>query len=248
MRRFLATLAPLLIASALAGCGGSDEPLTQDNFAERILAASADAGSGHMELSVEAQGQSFAGDGDFVVGDADGDGSASHLTIEVAGQPIEVIVVDRSIYLNMGEVTRSKFLELDSDVSSGPLAPLAEMAESLLENASPTAALEAYEAAATSFTQEGDTETIDGVETTPYVIELDTEKFLDSMGMELPAGTDTSAMVFDVTLYVGDDDLIYKSVADSAGATATVQITDWGQDVEIDAPAQDEITTADELG
>lgn len=247
----------LLASLGLAGCSGetapanntsapaeqapeapANEPLTADNFVQRISDAQMEAGSMHLSMDTNMQGQSAKIDGDALVGDSLKD-MQMHMTISMGDQgSMEMIMMGTKIYMNMGDFTQNKFVQVpESELDAANLAEV----ESQMN---PSSQFEAYKEALKSFEAEPG-ENIDGVDTTKYVLELDTKKLLESTSQESQLTDDALDSLGDTVsydMYVGDDDLPRRMVMNLGEGTQTINFSKWGEPVKIEAPSADQIT------
>ncbi|WP_125100822.1 DUF6612 family protein [Leucobacter chromiireducens] len=236
--------APAQGGSTSAEQGGSTQapaasgPLTQDNFIERIAAAQLAAGTMHLTMDM----------GDSVDGNFEADQQLSkdpaqakmRMTMSTAGVESELVLVDGKLYMNMGELSQNKFIDMSADdASAGDI-------EAMIAQVNPETQLAAFREALTDFTAEPDATEIDGVKTTHLTLTLDTEKMFAA---SVPEGTDIDALVAQLgdsvvyEMYVGSDDLPRRIVMPNVAGlgTATQEFTRWGEPVAIEAPAADEI-------
>jgi hypothetical protein len=266
IRRSLAALAaaPLLV---LAGCGGDSTSditddrattpasspsstaenagaLTEETFASAVTEAQLRAKTVHMSGQISASGQQMTLEGDFEAGDTVAD-SAMDMTMSAPSLgDVRMVLVDEVLYLNLGQQTQGKFVKVDlSDTSS----PMGQMMSQLLSSADPSASLKAMERGMTSFEQVGE-EQIEGVATTKYRVEVDLQQVLAAQGMgDLPGGA-TAQLPKTVTydIWVGDDDLIRRmSFTLGAAMAMTMDLTEWGEPVDISAPPRNQISKTD---
>ena len=256
-RKSVATLAVLVGAgTTLAACGSeSDEPgasgdtsqvgedagteLTEENFFAELTKAQQEAGTATVSMRLGAEGQSIEADGVVAIGEGVED-SAMQMTMEIPGQgQMEMRLVDGSLYMNLGPMSQDKFVAVDLDDESDPMA---RQFGGLTENFDPAAQLSAVEEAITGFSQTGDPEEIDGVEATPYEISVDPASVLESSGMAGQVPADALPEELTYTIYVGPDNLVRRMTMDVAGATTQLDYSGWGEDVTVEKPADDEIS------
>ncbi len=225
--------------TAAADESPSDAPLTRDNFAERLSAAQLDAGSAHIETTTSASGMDVSMTGDVVIAKNLED-SASRVSMDSSGMAMEVRVVGGNLYMKMGQMTGGKFVKIDLDDPDGAFA---KSFGSLTEQIDPGEQLALFDDALVEFENQGSGGEIDGVETSKLRLVLDTEKVLGAnadakkLGPKLP-------QQMEYVLFVGQDDLMRRMVADIAGTSTTTDWSRWGEDVEVEAPKKSEITDA----
>lgn len=253
--RAAAAVLTLTAGLVLAGCSGDDEPkpgptsassddragdpagdaLTREDFASTVSAAMLEAGSVHVALDFGSAGAS--GEGDVAVG---ADAASTSLAVSLNGN--EVVLVDGTYYVNLGQFSGGMFLRIDP----GSGGTFAETFGGLLDQANPATQLRLSESALTDFTVGAGTEKADGVSTTPYVLTLDPSKVLTPEQLAL-AGGDLPASI-EVTMLVGPDDLPRRVTTTIAGAEVVIDYTAWGDPVEIQAPPADQVTDGSAFG
>lgn len=215
--------------------------LTQDNFVERLSAAQLEAGSAHMEMTSGMGGQTITMSGDVQMAESVAD-SASHLTMDMGAMTMDLRLVEGVMYLKMGEMTGGKYAKIDL---TDPDSPLAQQYGSMADQADPTAQLQTFKSALVEFDNQGDGGEIDGVDTTKIEVAVDTAKVLEEQGQQLPKSMPKELRY---VMHVGADDLLRKMTMDLAGTESTLTWTKWGEPVEVEAPAKDEISDMKGLG
>jgi hypothetical protein len=260
LRRFAAAAAvPTLLAAGLTACG-SDSGSGGDDASDDTAAASAEYTEGEevdkeeflsdfregLEASTTAGitmtmdlGQSGTmtaeGDADYTT-----DPPNLAMTMEVPTMPdggVDIRIVDGVMYMNMGQMTNDKYMLLDlSDPSNLPPGM-----DSLTEQMDPLAAFEQFGPALTSVTYVGEEE-VDGDQTQHFELVMNTadvETFKD-----LPQGADIpEELTYDAWF---DDEFRFRQLQLEMEAAGTpvkmeMQASDWGEDVEIEAPDPDDV-------
>lgn len=224
-------------AKSSSSASTSDTKLTKDNFATEIGDAMIKSGSAHVVMKGGAGAQTLAATGDQQMG-ASPDDSAIALKLDTSGMEMEMRLVDQVLYFNMGAMTGNKFAKLDLTDKDNPLV---SQFGQFTEQADLASQFEAFQDALTGFEQKGESKQIDGVAATPYDITVDTAK------MGQASGADTSALPkeFTYTFYVGPDNLVRRMVTSTSGVDLTMDYSKWGQDVDIKAPADSEVSDQD---
>lgn len=221
------------------GGGGKSGSLTMANFSDVLSGSQYKAESGHIEMTMETGGESLTAEGDFT-GTSPED-MAMNMSMDMESMTFRMSFVDQALYMNLGEMTEDKFVRVDLTDKSDPFA---EQWGKMMDQMDPAKQMELFKEAVTSFEQEGDSKTIDGVEAVRYAVKVDTSKVADFQ--DLPAGA-TSQLpdTLDYTLYVGPDDLLRRMEFDIAGVKAKMDFSEWGEPVDIKAPPADEISDKD---
>ncbi|MEJ7634525.1 hypothetical protein [Aeromicrobium sp.] len=254
------TAALLVAGLALSACGDKEDKasgdskgssasssasneLTKANFAEVVTAAQAEAKTSHVVMDVGIGGQSIKGEGDVEVGsDAASTSMALVMDMGAAGAgKFDMRLVDETLYLSLGEATKGKFAKIDLTDESNPIA---KQYGKLAEQMDPSKQLGQFAEAVKSFDKKGSPQKLDGVDAQPYEIVVETAKI---PGMaDLPQGGSTAIpKTLTYTLFVGSDDLPRRIVTAVAGSKVTVDYSKWGEPVDIEAPAPDEISDQD---
>lgn len=219
--------------------------LTQENFAERISKAQFAAGSVHMSMdAITSAAGSFEAD---MMLDKDPSKVRALMNVDSGGMGGEIRLVGGKMYLNMGEMSQNKFVDVSTmGAGMGDL-------ETMLDQINPEAQMAALGAAITKFTAEPKAGKIDGVETTKLTLTLDTRKMFEANpqpGVELDqiVGMLGESITYD--MYVGDDDLPRRMVMPNPAGSGDTETnySAWGTPVVIEAPAADEIVDAASLG
>jgi hypothetical protein len=208
-------------------------------------------------------GQQMTGQGE---GRYEGEDSAMTMTMDMGGQQMEMRFVDKALYLKMpegmpGADPGKPWIKIEpggDDPMSRALGDMDQMAD---QN-DPRKILEQVEKAGTITATNEDAE-LDGQDATHYTVDLELAKIAEDNPGGMPeetlreiqeAGVDTIPM----ELWLNDDDLpiqvvmdlseLVSAAAESSGQEApqgigamTMKYTDWGADVDVTAPADDEI-------
>ena len=233
MRRTFLLLPVLAAALLSAACGGSDtaapKPLPKIDVAQ-ATARTADAGSASFSLSGEGgRGGPFTGEGELA-----GNRAKLELHFAEAGgglfpADVEVVYADGALYLRLSGVAG-----LLSGLTSGgkdwlrvDLAADSDVLDEYLDlgGGDPKRLLETLEAAG-AFEPVG-SEEVRGVETTRY------------------RGTVASSRV---DVWIGADELVRRvTVRDGDGTNVELELFDFGADVEIEPPPDDEVAELGDL-
>lgn len=230
-------------APAAAEVVPAAELVTAHDLDARMRAASQTAGSGRLVMTMSGEGLDMTSQSEFVL---DGQTIAMHQAIDMAGETIEIVIVDGLVYMNMGEASGGLFVVLDP-ATDGDL--LGGSLDALTGQVDPGAMFAGSEDLLVSFEPDGDPIELDGVQAQPYVAVIDTAKALETSSALLPAGVDSAevaaAMPAELTyhLWLGvDDDLLRKLTFDAMGISTEALYTGWGSDIQISAPPVDQVT------
>ncbi len=225
--------------------GASGDGLTQQTFAAAVTDAQLKAQTAHVSAEVSASGQQVTIEGDVKVGARLSDYAADiTMSAPTMGDGLHIVIVDDSLYMNFGPLTQGKFAKIDLGDTS---TPMGQLLSQMMSSADPSASLKAMQDGMTSFQKVG-AERIDGVDTTQYRVEVDTRKVLAAQGMgDLPGlavAQLPDTLAYD--LWIGDDNLMRRMDFAMGGAMAmTMNLTAWGEPVEISAPPPSQVSKRD---
>lgn len=230
------------------GGTASGSALTKQNFVATVSAAQIAAQSAHIAADIRAAGQLVVLEGDVRVGDTLADYAADvSMSGSGVGQGLQMVVVDQVLYLNLGQTTANKFAKIDLGNDNSAMGQLMSQ---FLSSADPSKSLEAMAKGVTGFKAVG-SEKIDGVDTTQYRVEVDTRAILAAQGMgDLPgAAAGQLPRRLSYEMWIGNDDNLLRRTSLSMGSAMelTMDISAWGEPVDISAPAQSQIAKASPL-
>jgi hypothetical protein len=207
---------------------------TADDFAKRVTLAAIEAGSVTMTMSTTTQGVTMDMTADVVFTDSSQNMRA---TADMDGTSFDMLVVDGVIYMSMGELTGGKYIAIDPNDATDPMA---SSFSGITDQLDPTSSIKALDGAIVSIEKSGEPEEIDGVQAQPYTVVVDTTKMNNPAAADLPEGTLPAEISYEY--WVGPDDLMRKVVMDAAGTSIEMLMTGWGEPLEIVAPTADQIT------
>lgn len=261
-----------LVALALTACGGEDPAVSSGggaagleqaaevrtvanmtDLAAQMQAAQEKASSAHMELSysgelAESAGMTESSTSADVAYGPTFEETTMQMSMAVMGMDMDIVLLDGTIYLSMGEMTQGKYLSMTAeDMAADPA--LAGTVDSM-ESMDAAAQAEAMADAVTSFEHTG-TEAVGGVETEVYTATIDPSKVKDGT-----AGIDSSTagqLGEIVAVYkVGPDGLPVEAdiTMEVEGQEMVVASTfsKWGEPVDVTAPAADDVVPYAEFG
>ncbi|MFE6970557.1 hypothetical protein [Isoptericola sp. NPDC057653] len=262
-----------LVALALSACG-SGEPAASTSggseaaqeqtaeittaadltdLAEQMQAAQEKATTSHMEMTYGGELADSAGmsetttTADISYGKTVED-TAMQMSMGVMGMDMDIILLDGTIYMSMGELTQGKYLSLTAE----EMAADPNMAGTFdsMESMDAAAQAEAMADAVTKFEHTG-TEKVDGVEADVYTMTIDPSKLENG-------ATGVNA---DMADQVGEMTLVYKVAPEGLPVAADITMdvsgqemvvstafSKWGEPVDIKAPAKDEVVPYSEFG
>jgi hypothetical protein len=266
VRRALAATAATAAVLALAGCGedsgdtaaeksaastaspGGDDPtpseerdeaagaadgeaVSGDEFADLLRTALDEATTAHVTINLGGMG-SGEGDADYTQTPPE---LAMRMSMDALGGDVEVRMVDGTVYLKAASFGGT-WISVDLDDPDSPLGDLGGQLD-------PTRQFEAFADAVTEATYDGPDE-VDGETLDHYRATVDTQELLDELP-EAVAGEAGLPDTLEQEWWFDDEGRIRKFTSDFGGLTGSVELrmSDWGEDVSIEAPPSDEVTT-----
>lgn len=214
----------------------------------------------HMTLSGNMAGLEVSGEGDMRFA---ADDLAMSMEVSTPQGDMTMVLVDRAIYIKMPagqELEAGKpWLKIDSE-GSDPISKLMKtLFDQMAKNADPRAALEQFSEAGEITATEENVE-VNGVNTTHYTITVNAAKLVEAQTDEtlkqaMEQMVESGAMKdFPVELWVDEEGLPARfklamptqdpTTGAPATADMTVDYTDWGKEVTVEAPPADETMDA----
>ena len=227
-------------SDSTGGGDSSGTALTKDTFAQAVRDAQAQAGSAHVEATIETQGQNLTLSGDVDKLD-DPAASETDMTASFGGQSFHMILVDKVLYMSgdalAGAGNGKKWVKIDLSDPSNPLGQLFQSSD--------PSNFSAYLEGVKTFEDKGQ-ETVDGVSTEHYVVTIDTKKMMANNPMF--KGQSSAALGLPKTLtsdvYVDGDNRPVEIKLDlGAGGAFEAHFSDYGKDVSITAPPANQVST-----
>lgn len=198
-----------------------------------------------MTMGLGSSGEMTAeGDFDYT---AEPPNVAMTMSSPLGGGDMDLRVVDGVMYLSIGQMTRGKFIKIDPADPQGPLAGMG--VDGLLDQMDPGKALRKLEEGISKVVYVGEEDHLDH-----YELSVDLRKMLDHIGGDLPPAAESElpdSLTYDI--WLDDQSRLSKMSVDQlpmGGTSGSMEVTvsDWGEDVHIEAPAASEITEMPELG
>ena len=160
----------------------------------------------------------------------------------MGAQQLDIRLVDGVMYLNMGEMTKGKFVSYDlSDTANLPPAM-----QGLQDQMDPLAAFAEFEKALTSVTYEG-TEDVEGDELSRYEMVVDPSRMKSLQGVPPQAGM-PEELTYD--LWFDEEFRMRRMSTTIEGATPVtmdVELSEWGSPVDIEAPPRAQVVDGTRL-
>lgn len=211
------------------------------DLAERMKAAMTEAGSGRFTSTSSAQGQETLTEAAFSV---EGGDYSIQGTSTSGSDTIELILVDGQMYVRTNQMGE-KWVLVSEDSEDPTIAMMAAMMAQLEDSMNPRVAVDLY-AQAGDFTVRGPDE-VDGVKATVYTGSLPVEALAAQLPEDMRAATlealGTEPIPVEVWLDAEDRParLVQSMTVMGATSTTTQEYQAWGEPVEVEAPAADEL-------
>lgn len=238
---------PTAIATAAADVDTvADEvgdALTPESFAARLTTAMLAAGSVTQTMSTAVEGTTvdIVADSTFTKTSQD---VRTRTDMGALGS-VDVLVVGGTFWVNLGEMTDNKYVEVDPEDTSNPLS--ASFA-GLTDQLDPKASVASLEGAVTTVERTGDSQELGGTTAWHHRVVVDTSRLDQSM---LGAAGDVDAQLPAEIVYdywIDDADLIHLVTVSVQGTDIEIAYSGWGEDKGIVAPTADQITDISALG
>lgn len=209
-----------------------DDQADAEAFLQRTIAAQFEAGSWRSVGVTEGGGMESTTESEISI-DSDSSEIMASTTVTAAESVQQTLIIGDTIYMQTPEVG-DQWLRID-----GSDPELDEMGD-ILDSIDPEAQADGLENAVISFTT-APGETLDGVETTIVTMVLETGEYLGEDAPEIFGDSVT------LITYVGPDDLPRRQITEMGDLTVTVDYSDWGVPVNVEAPSEDQIMDLSDL-
>jgi hypothetical protein len=212
--------------------------LGKDGFASALAHAQAQAGTAHVRATISATGQAGRVSAD-VKGLGDLSNAAVNLSLDLAGQHLQLVVADRILYIKgapLGGQPGKPWLKVDVGQADNPFAHV-------LNTVNP-ANYTAYLKGITTITNNG-VQTVDGVKTRHYTVTIDTAKMLaDNPAFHGQTLSDLKLPhVLTSQVYVDAHNLpIRMSVGLGSLASFDAHFSKYGETVNVTPPPADQVS------
>ena len=260
-RRALVSATVPVVLLALAGCGGDDASTASSSSTSASSTASASSPPGSPTGSAAGAGEAVSGEAFAGVlkdafakattakiemdlggsaGSAQGEADytknppeiAMTMTLADLGGDVDVRMVSGTMYMKAATFG-DKWVSVPLDDPDGPLGSISGLFDM-------TKTLETFAGAVTSATHAS--EDVDGESLEHYTATVDTQKLLRSMP-ELSSAAGSLPETMTQEWWFGDDGLIRKFSGGFGSTDMTMTFSDWGDDVSIEAPPSDDVTS-----
>lgn len=216
--------------------GESIEPAA---FMQTFEGAFAQATTAHMTMTFASAMGDMTAEGDADYSKTPPDMSMTMGGAALQDQEMQMVMVDGVMYMKMPAMGE-KWQKIDLNDPSNPFGSM------MSGQMDPKAMFESFGDSLGDVTYEGETD-IDGDAVKEYSVTVDTAAILESQGLgDLPQSGDTPKQMT-YSMFFTDDGL-FRRMAIDMGETMgqmTMDLTDWGSDVTIEAPPAGEVTEFD---
>lgn len=255
-----AATAPLLVLGATA-CGGSDtaeDPAADPSTSEEAEAedgqvydettilpamrtAFEDEASTRVQMRMEGAA-SLSLDGRMKLSDDPSDSEMELTMTGMGSQEFDMRMVDRMIYVSGAPFTpKGKWFAIDPSDSQNPMA---QQFSGVIEGSDLNTTFDAFEAGLRDVEHIGPEE-IDGEPVQHYRFSVDAAAAMKAQGKQVPSVM-PQGLAYDV--YLTEDDLMRRVGFEMSGVNAVIDATEWGEDVDVEAPAQEDIVSTPAFG
>jgi hypothetical protein len=210
--------------------------------------------SAQMTFDMAFGGQNMTGSGAYRMGD----NPAMKMQMDSPTGSIEMVLVDRTLYMKMPAELAGKagsdgkpWIKISADGTDPMSKAMAPLFDQMEETVDVTKSLEKIKEAGT-ITSSGE-ETLDGEKVTRYAITVDVAKLAEiqqdpTLKQAAEAQIKAGITKIDQELWLNSDNLPVKVTTQipmpgAGNGTATILFKDWGQPVDISAPPADQVTT-----
>jgi hypothetical protein len=256
VRRVATSAAATALVLTAAACGGNDkatdtsssasrtsasasstpgQQLSGPQFADILKGALDKATTAHMTMDLGGGNGTAEGDADYTKTPPE---AAIKMTVAQLGGDVEVRMVGGKLYMKSPSFG-DKWVSASLDDPQSPLGSLGAQLDM-------TKTLQTFADAVVSATDEG-TENVDGDSLEHYKAAVDTKKLVSSLSS---SGADTGSVprTMDQDWWFDSDGLLRKFSTDLGGHPITVTLSNWGEDVSIEAPPSDQVTKMPAMG
>lgn len=207
------------------------EEVDPQAFVDRLRTAMEGVTTVQLAMTMDTSGMTVQADGAM---DYTTDPPSMAISMEMPAlgdQPMDMRIVDGTVYMNMGALSQGKFWKLDPSDKSGPLGDLSSLTDSM----DPAKSFDNYADGFQKVVFVGEEE-VDGETLAHFAVTIDSGK--------LGAGVGDARMpkTLEYDLWLDDQDRTRRTLM-NMGDSGTVDVTMFGYDepVDIEAPSADQI-------
>jgi len=191
----------------------------------------------HVTMTTSSGGQSFTAEGDLAFRGARQDMRLTMDGTAFGAESIEVRVVDRVLYLAMPPMTpKGKFLEVRPGDDSSPMSGMLDQMGTL----DPRETFTAFEKGLREVRFVGE-EAVDGEDLQHYLLTVDFREAAEAQGLPRRQGMPKT---LDYDMWLDDEALMRRIEMGVKQVRTELEMSDWGEPVTIEAPADEDIVQA----
>lgn len=240
-RARLIVLAIGLIAliAPVSACGAKQEPLTKANFAQKVGAATKAKKSAHIESTIKTGVSEMSIEGD--VGYQNDNTTAQIRLKQGQSSAGEMRLVDGHIYMSLPPIVpEGKFFEVTADNKA--LGSIIKM----MDGVGPQQAVDQLEKGLVKVKYVGEKK-IGDTKTAHYEITADPKKMTDNLG-SLPKELVDQMKVMTYDVFLNPDFTMRRTFVKAAGSEITMNYSEWGKKISVQAPVKYELVPAPDFG
>lgn len=213
--------------------------LTADSF-YTVLASAMQDGTSYPTTTTSGLGISSTVQGAVVITDGV---PAMSMTMSGGGVDSQIVLVDNTYYMNMGELSGGKFLVIDLADSSNPLGASLGSVKDLGD---PEKSISMLKDTVTSVEKVGQ-EDVGGVSATHYKVALDgsaaAASVIDALGDADPTGLSSLPTEFVYDFWVDGDGRPAKMATEFGGVSTEATYSDWNDpSIKVEKPSGDQLS------
>lgn len=209
----------------------ADGKVDKAAFISKLKAGTANATTAHVAMDIGGAGQSITMSGDTKL---DASNPSMQMKMKMQGMNLQMLLIDKKVYLKgLPNLPAGKWASFDEKSEVGK-----QMSRAATQ-ADPKRMYDQFENGLTKVEKIG-SETVDGESMTKYALTLDSKKALGSATAST-AGAASLPKTIDYTAWVDAKDHLRKVSFDVSGVKATVNMSKYGEPVDITAPAAKDV-------
>lgn len=205
----------------------SGDSIDKTEFVSALKKASSSATSAHVDMTMTVAGQSIKMNGDTKL---EGSNASMQMNMNMQGMDLKMLLVDKKVYMKgLPNLPPGKWASFDENSEAGK-----QMAQAATQ-ADPSRMYDQFENGLTKVEKIG-SESVDGEEMTKYALTIDAKKALGDAAATTP-GAASLPKTLDYLAWVDGKDHLRKVTFDVAGSKVAMNMSKYGEPVNIKAPA-----------
>lgn len=221
--------------SADASSPTAGETLDPATFVDDVLGSVEDATTAHLTMTTTGGSDAMTMEGDVDYSANPPEMSVTMTSSADSSQQIGLRIVDGVMYMQMAQLGNGKWLKMDLNGKNSPLGG------GLMDQMDPGAGLEAMQANIDDVTYVGE-EDVDGETLQHYRMKVRSKAFMDLQGDLGTTGGAKLPSLITYDIWTDDAGMMRKTeLAMGDLGSVTVEMSDWGEPVDISAPPDSDI-------